>query len=450
MAVKRASLRQRLIIAFVVMTAAVSALFSLIAFVAIEELEETLFVHQLEGDLRWWMTHLAGTPQPAPLQLANQSRLYVVPDVPAALRPAFLAQQPRGWREVFDGGETYHVLRYDQADRRFYLVRRASALERRERAWLMVLAGGSGLSVLAALLLARLMAASILEPVLRLARRVRQADPQRLPRRLAAGFAADEIGELAQAFAQRLRELNGFIANERLFTSDVSHELRTPTAVIAGAAETLLARTELLPRARRAVERIHAAAGEMQDLIDAFLALGRNADISTAPPCSVNAVVRAEVERVRQSLPVADAAPRVEEHAPLTVRCPRCLLTVAVRNLLDNALNYATGQQVHLTVTGNAVLVDNAGSTLAPADIERAFARHQRLAPDVAAGEGLGLSIVQRICERLGWQVLAQALPDGMRFILRFEAEPAPRHPVTNAGDRPRDGAAQEALTRHF
>lgn len=430
MAIRRASLRQRLIAAFVVLTAAVSGLFSLVTFVAIEELEETLFVDQLEGDLRWWVAHLEGTPQPAPLDLANQSRLYVIPDVPAARRPAFLERQPVGWREVFDHGETYHVLRYDQAGRRYYLVRHASALEQRERAWLLVLVAGTGLSVLAALLLARLVASSVLEPVLRLARRVRQADPQRAPRRLAAGFAADEIGELAQVFEQRLRELHGFIASERLFTSDVSHELRTPAAVIAGAAEALLARTELLPRPRRAVERIHTAAGEMQDLIDAFLALGRNADISTAPPCSVNAVVQAEVERVRQSLPATDTPPSVDEHAQLTVSCPRSLLTVAIRNLLDNALHHAPDVQVHLTVTGNAVLVDNTGPTLEPADIERAFVRHQRLAPGTAAGEGLGLSIVRRICERLGWQVLAQALPDGMRFVLQFEAaEPASRHP---------------------
>ena len=168
MAIRRASLRQRLIAAFVVLTAAVSGLFSLVTFVAIEELEETLFVDQLEGDLRWWVAHLEGTPQPAPLDLANQSRLYVIPDVPAARRPAFLERQPVGWREVFDHGETYHVLRYDQAGRRYYLVRHASALEQRERAWLLVLVAGTGLSVLAALLLARLVASSVLEPVLRL------------------------------------------------------------------------------------------------------------------------------------------------------------------------------------------------------------------------------------------------------------------------------------------
>ncbi len=429
MANKRIPLRQRLIASVVVLTAAVSGLFSLATYVAIEELEENLFVSQLNGELRWWAARLEGTPQPAPLNLANQSRLYVIPDVPPARRPDFLERQPLGWREVVDRGEAYHVLRYDHAGRRYYLMRNANALERRERIWVLVLLTGTGLTVLAALVLARLMANSVLEPVLRLARRVRQADPVCTPGRLAAGFADDEVGELARVFEQRLRELHGFIASERLFTSDVSHELRTPAAVIAGAAETLLTRAELPPRARRAAERIYTAAGEMQELIDAFLALSRGVDVTLAPPCSVNTVVQAEVQRARERLAATDTPPSVEQRAELTVRCPRPLLAVAIRNLLDNALHYGLDGQVHLTVTGDAVWVDNAGPTLDPVDIERAFVRHQRLAPDAAAGEGLGLFIVQRICERLGWHVQAQALPDGMRFMLRFQAEPAPRSP---------------------
>lgn len=425
MAIKRVPLRQRLVVAFVLFTGAVSGLFSLVTFVAIEELEQSLFVGQLDGDLRWWISHLDKAPHPLPLILANQTRLYVTPDVPVTQLPPFLAQQERGWREVFDGDDTYHVVRRDHAGRRYYLVRQASAQERRERDWFLVLAVGTVVSVLAALFFARLIASSVLEPVARLARRVRRADPARTPRRLAAGFADDEIGELARAFEQRLRQLHGFIASERLFTSDVSHELRTPAAIIAGAAETLLARSELLPRARSAVERIRVAAQEMQDLIDAFLSLGRVPTASPAqhPPCSVNTVVQAEVQRLRAQAAPSAPAIVLDEQAELTLPCPVALLTVAVRNLLDNAIHYAPEGAVRITVRADAVVVDDSGPGLDESDIPRAFDRHRRLAPEVPGGEGLGLAIVQRVCERSGWQVRAQALPAGMRFELRFDGE---------------------------
>lgn len=416
----RASLRQRLVVAFVVLAGVVAGLFSVVTFVAIEEMEETLFVRQLDGELRWWIEQLHASHRPPPSTLANDTRLFVLPDTPAADRPAFLDQQPPGWREVFDGGDTYHVVRRDVANRQYYLVRHASALERRERGWLAVLVGSSVLSVLAALLVGRTLADSVLEPVRRLAGRVRRADPARAPRRLAAGFADDEIGELARVFEQRLGELHAFIASERLFTSDVSHELRTPAAIIAGAAEALLARAELLPRARGAVERIRVAASEMQALIDAFLALGRSID-QPAAPCSVNAVVVAEVGRVQASAEHPGRPVVLTEQADATVAAPPPLLTVAVRNLLDNALRHAPAGPVHVTVTDRAVLIDDSGPGIDDAAIDTVFARHVRLAPATAPGEGLGLSIVRRICERRGWQVQAQPLPDGgMRFALEF------------------------------
>jgi signal transduction histidine kinase len=431
-AIKRTPLRQRLVVAFVLLTGTVSGLFSLATFVAIEQYEEDLFVRQIDGELRWWIAHLGNTPQPRPLPLANKAHLYVTPDMPASRLPAFLARQNAGWREVFDGKDTYQVVRRDLGGRRYYLVQPASQLERHERGWLLVLAVGTLAAVLAAYFLARLMASSVLEPVLRLAQRVRHADPARAPRRLAAGFADDEIGELARVFEQRLGQLHDFIASERLFTSDVSHELRTPVAIIAGAAETLLARSELLPRARAAIERIDTAALEMQDLIDAFLALGRapGAQATQAPPCLVNSVLATELRRLRTQ----PGAPTLvlDEQAQVTLPCPAPLLTVAVRNLLDNATRYAPAGEVRVTLQADALIVDDTGAGLAEADISRAFDRHQRLGAELPGGEGLGLAIVQRICERLGWKVEAQARPQGMRFVLRFGLETAPPDPAPN------------------
>ncbi len=75
------------------------------------------------------------------------------------------------------------------------------------------------------------------------------------------------------------------------------------------------------------------------------------------------------------------------------------------------ALNYVEGQ------------VSIGGQSLDEKSIGRAFDRHQRLAPDVPGGEGLGLSIVQRICEHSGWQVQAHRHPQGMRFMLVFGAQ---------------------------
>lgn len=425
MSIKRAPLRQRLVVAFVLLTATVSGLFSLATFVAMDQFEEDLFVRQIEGELRWWIARLGEAPQSQPVALANNAHLYVTPDMSATQLPSFLVKQDIGWREVFDGGETYQVVRQDRGSRRYYLVQPASELEHRERSWLLVLAAGTLIAVLVAFFLARLIASSVLEPVLRLAQRVRAVDPACAPRRLAAGFADDEVGELARVFEQRLRQLHEFTASERLFTSDVSHELRTSVAIIAGAAETLLMRSQMHAWARAAVVRIRVAAQEMQDLIDAFLALGRAPSTSAArhPPRRVNTVLHAEIERLRAQVDAPTVV--LDEQTVLTLPCPAPLVTVAVRNLLDNAARYAPDGPVRITLQPDALTVDDSGKGLADADIARAFDRHQRLAVEVPNGEGLGLAIVQRICERLGWQIEAQPLAPGMRFVLRFNTETA-------------------------
>jgi len=444
MSIKRAPLRQRLVVAFVLLTATVSGLFSLATFVAMDQFEEDLFVRQIEGELRWWIARLGEAPQSQPVVLANNARLYITPDMSATQLPSFLAKQDIGWREVFDGGETYQVVRQDRGSRRYYLVQPASELEHRERSWLLVLAAGTLIAVLVAFFLARLIASSVLEPVLRLAQRVRAVDPACAPRRLAAGFADDEVGELARVFEQRLGQLHEFTASERLFTSDVSHELRTPVAIIAGAAETLLMRSQMHAWARAAVVRIRVAAQEMQDLIDAFLALGRAPSTSAArhPPCRVNTVLHAEIERLRAQVDAPTVV--LDEQTVLTLPCPAPLVTVAVRNLLDNAARYAPDGPVRITLQPDALTVDDSGKGLADADIARAFDRHQRLAVEVPNGEGLGLAIVQRICERLGWQIEAQPLAPGMRFVLRFNTETASGNaadlappPTASAGPSP-------------
>jgi two-component system sensor histidine kinase QseC len=124
----------------------------------------------------------------------------------------------------------------------------------------------------------------------------------------------------------------------------------------------------------------------------------------------------------------------VEEQAEPSLSCPAILLTVAVRNLLNNAVHYAPEGTVRITVRADAVVVDDSGTGLQENDIPRAFDRHRRLAPEIPGGEGLGLAIVQRICERSGWRVQAQALPTGMRFELWFGGEDADRRRAAESG----------------
>lgn len=94
-------------------------------------------------------------------------------------------------------------------------------------------------------------------------------------------------------------------------------------------------------------------------------------------------------------------------HAP--VRAQRELATIIFKNLLDNACKYTENDRAFVMLESGKLLVGNKGR--APRDID-IFARGVRRGNKTdfsagrdGAGNGLGLSLAQRACERLGWQL---------------------------------------------
>ena len=97
--------------------------------------------------------------------------------------------------------------------------------------------------------------------------------------RLPPDIGSGEARQLAQALHTLGERVEAFVARERNFTRDASHELRTPLTVIRVAADLLEAERELSPRGERSLRRIQRASRDMEQVIDAFLILAREADI---------------------------------------------------------------------------------------------------------------------------------------------------------------------------
>jgi two-component system phosphate regulon sensor histidine kinase PhoR len=128
---------------------------------------------------------------------------------------------------------------------------------------------------------------------------------------------------------------------------------------------------------------------------------------------------------------VADLAPlaearrqRVEIHvAPeaSTVATDAAKLQDALRNLLENALNYSPeDRRVRIEAAAHAaevlLTVSDEGPGIPEADLERVFERFYRVdkaRSRESGGTGLGLSIVKHLVELLGGRVWAANRPEG-------------------------------------
>lgn len=91
----------------------------------------------------------------------------------------------------------------------------------------------------------------------------------------------------------------------------------------------------------------------------------------------------------------------------------KTLLRLALRNVIENALQYAPRHSAvriigTQTVTGTAIAVCDSGTGIDEKDEQRLMARFQRGSSANALGSGLGLSIVEMAVTKLGGRISFQ------------------------------------------
>ncbi len=240
------------------------------------------------------------------------------------------------------------------------------------------------------------------------------ADPD-LEARLAQVERArvDERTEQARQFELASKELESF-------SYSVSHDLRAPLRVVDGFAGILLedygARLDELGRDH--VRRIVAAAGRMNAMIDALLALARR----TARELSVESVDLSRAAReLAEELRATDYARSIEFRIAPDLRAEGdpALLRLVLQNLLGNAFKFSAhvpqaviefGQ--HLVDGRDVFFVRDNGAGFDMRFADRLFGLFQRLhSANDFAGTGVGLATVQRIVRKHGGRIWAESEP---------------------------------------
>ncbi len=79
------------------------------------------------------------------------------------------------------------------------------------------------------------------------------------------------------------------------------------------------------------------------------------------------------------------------------------MVACVVNNLLLNAVNFTQSGSISVNLTPGELTVRDTGIGIPPQDLSRIFERRYRGAQ--SRGLGLGLYLVSRICDRLGWVI---------------------------------------------
>jgi len=228
---------------------------------------------------------------------------------------------------------------------------------------------------------------------------------------------------LQRAVDERTRELQAMNGDLEAFARQLAHELRTPIGHVQGLANLLQARVgaRLAAEDRQLLDLQVQSAGSMRDTVDALLTLARS---TMQPMPSEPLDLSALVHEVIDSLPAMQrvAPVRWTVQPGLRVLAAPGPLKIVLTNLLGNAAKFTrrTAEPV-VDVWGRPdgadrmhIVVDDNGVGFDAGHADRLFKPFGRLHKgDDYHGTGIGLTIVQRIVERHGGRVHAEARTGG-------------------------------------
>ena len=420
----RRRLRSRIILSFVLLGFGLTSLFAFATQWTRSRVENALVEDVMNTNIDEYARRYYVDPSRNPDLPFQQIRARVVgPDKFESLK----IEQP-DWYRLSDGIHrlsgnnpdgtpfVYKLAVRKTTDAWFFLAYDLTRASRGDEQFSRAIFGSVALFSFFSLLVGWWAASRVMSPVTELAQRLRGSGRSAEPEALASYFAEDEVGELAKTLDDYAERLTDVVKRDREFNADVSHELRTPLAVIRGASELLLTKPDLDDKTRAKLQRIERAEQQCTDLISALLLLSRNERGHGA--ADVGRLAEQLLDAHRTQLGGKPLTLRMEgDVGQVVVDAPDAAVTVALSNLIGNAVKYTQQGEIIVRLGDNAVDVIDSGPGLSAEDAARLFERGYRGShAEHTQGGGIGLSIVRRLCALYGWRV--RVVPGQQRGVI--------------------------------
>ncbi|WP_334178512.1 HAMP domain-containing sensor histidine kinase [Pseudoxanthomonas sp.] len=373
-------------------------------------LEDRVWKLLLQREIVHHLEQKAADPRHA-WQDTEALQLYSIPGRPP---PPGLSMLPQGVHDDFwFGGHENVVLVQRVRGVDYFVVRDITGIETIEDALII---GSLGLALVVLVIIGVMVARGVreaLRPLSDLAGDIGALSPDRAGQRVVVTpGASSELHVITMALNDYLRRQDAFVERERVFIDTASHELRTPIAIIAGASELALEQPALPPPARQQVQRIHRTARDVERLIALLLALAKDpARLSRSNELvPLHELLPDIIEDHRHLMAGKDLGIVVDQLAPCSVSAPLHIVQSAIGNLLRNAIENSDSGEIHVGLDADAtVTVQDPGHGMAPEDISRLYAQMAR--GGSRDGGGIGLDLLARLCEHLGWTLSIQSAP---------------------------------------
>ena len=253
----------------------------------------------------------------------------------------------------------------------------------------------------------------LVEPVEQLSKQLKS--PSKHPKFTVPAQSATEFSELAHSLNDYRQQNEMMIKQEQAFARYASHELRTPLTVVCGAAK-LQEQNDSPEFQARQRDRIQRAAHEMQHTVDALLSLVKQ---EKGTDCHhFRALELREVEQLIAPLSLLAKSKQIRLHLDFKqspqIKPSAAVLRMLLNNVIHNAINASDAGEITICVDKHQIEITDTGRGLNSSE------------NNGIDGHGLGLLIVDSLCQRYQWQFsLVDIKPRGCRASLTFPAASA-------------------------
>lgn len=253
----------------------------------------------------------------------------------------------------------------------------------------------------------------------------------------------DELGDISHTIIQLYWKLRHSeedkVRIKRQLTQNAAHELKTPAASIHGYLESIIDNPDMPADKRQYfLERCYAQSERMNKLLLDMAQLTKldEMPVSTNQKTKIDVanIIRNVIEdsalqlKEKNIIPYLDIPERLIVESPLSE--PDNTIYSIFRNLVDNAIAYATGAtEIHISYKMNEFVFSDNGCGVSPEHLPYLFERFYRVDKGRSrklGGTGLGLAIVKNAVAAHGGTIVAENTPGGgltIRFTIKISTD---------------------------
>lgn len=228
-----------------------------------------------------------------------------------------------------------------------------------------------------------------------------------------------EFRELNEVLIKMTSKIHDDYSALKDFSENASHEIQTPLAIILSGLDQLGQGPALDEASAGKIEIVRNAASRLSKLNRNLLLLTKieNAQFSQVQSVDLVALLKQQITMMEDLFDTKGISLQVDLPKEMVVQANPNLTEILLSNLLSNGYRYTPGQSVfHISSTERSITFSNSGE---PFDVNssKLFERFYK-GSAVTNSNGLGLSIVAKICATYNWKVDYQYSESSHHFTL--------------------------------